>query len=77
MSTLDDIAKRHREVEQHWSDEHFADPDAEIPDCEYRMPDCPICSRETENEAGEEIYCEVCKVRWHIDGTHGVREVDE
>ena len=41
------------------------------------MPDCPICSRETENEAGEEIYCEVCKVRWHIDGTHGVREVDE
>ena len=73
MSVLDDFEKRRRAGQEADAAEFFADPDAEIPDAEYRYPDCPICGRELEAPDGDQLVCEVCQVRWAMDGTHGER----
>ena len=76
MSLLDDFEKRRRAGQEADAAEFFADPDAEIPDAEYRYPDCPICGRGLEAPDGDQLVCEVCQVRWALDGTHGERMDD-
>jgi hypothetical protein len=58
--------RQRRESQEQQSAEHFANPDATIPDLEFSTPDCPICYRATDFDDG--FSCDVCKVTWPSNG---------
>lgn len=73
------MAERDRmtaEREREESQEHFADPEATIPDLDFSTPDCPICGHNTEYDEG--FRCDVCDVWWPMSGygSHAERTVE-
>lgn len=39
-------------------------------DLEFRCPDCPLCSKETDSD-GDGFTCYGCRASWDRDGTRG------
>lgn len=80
-STADLLNQRSAEIVQEREAEarealtRFLAAGDDVPDVEYRHPDCPICMVELCSD-GDALWCEHCPLTWDADGSRGAVDPD-